>query len=50
MFRKLENAIKLTHGPTHDKFRLQLVQVYSVDRKNEHIRYFPFQQFENRSK
>ncbi|CAK63275.1 unnamed protein product (macronuclear) [Paramecium tetraurelia] len=45
---KIEHSINVSHGPTHEKFKLQVAKVYEVERKNEKIRFFPFKALENR--
>ena len=43
------DSVARTHGPTHDKFKLKVKEIYELERKNEKLLYSPFLCLHNRS-
>lgn len=48
-FKMIEKMLKNCHGPTHNKFLLNLQSVFRVEKYLERERFYPFKSLPNRS-
>ncbi|EGR31265.1 poly adp-ribose polymerase member 1, putative [Ichthyophthirius multifiliis] len=47
-YKIIQKMIQNTHGPSHNKYKLSIKDIYLVDKKSEKQRFFPFTQLGNK--
>lgn len=47
-FKRLEKYVQQTHAPTHNMYKLKVVEIFAISRKGEAERYKPFENEKNR--
>jgi poly [ADP-ribose] polymerase len=47
-YEMIHRYVRNTHGTTHDQYKLEILDVFKVDREGERRRYNPFSKLHNR--
>ena len=49
-YQNINQAITNTHGPTHNKYKLRVKDIFELQRQEEVFRSYPFKKLKNKSK